>query len=186
MHSPSGSGIAARVGNTQKVGGEINAGVETSSVTDYAGTVKDVFGMDWAELKSVADISTTKPDGVPSPFSDFALIVLEGNAVFDIKRPLRGTGIVVVKGDVHIQPGSNSFFDGVLYVEGNVVVEAPAYLRGTIIATGGVALRGNADYVDVHHDPGTVSLALTVTGQYRFSRATYDPALFGSSTRAAP
>ena len=65
-------------------------------------------------------------------------IVVDAPTVqFDLQRPLRGTGVVIVKGDVEIQAGSNSFFNGLLYVDGEPDrARAGLHVRGTIIVNG--------------------------------------------------
>ena len=149
-----------------------------SSVPGYAGYVEDVFGVSLGKLKSMADISTTDPvEGVPAVIPDYALVVVDAPQVaFDIDRPLRGTGVVIVRGDVEIQSGSNSFFSGMLYVDGDLTVRAPAYLRGTVVVTGDVDMAGTGgDYVEVDYDGQIVAHLLTKMGQYRISKAPFAP-----------
>jgi hypothetical protein len=96
--------------------------------------------------------------------------------VYDREWPLQGSGTLVVKGNLEVQSGSRSYFTGILYVDGNVSITAPAMIRGTIIATGTVALRGSAgDYVEVEHDSAVVAKTLAALSDYRFMRAVYTP-----------
>ena len=69
-----------------------------------------------------------------------------GTTVFNSARQLIGDGIVVIRGDVIINQGSSSLFSGVLYVEGNLAVHAPAQLRGSVVVTGDLTIQGVGDY----------------------------------------
>ena len=158
-------------------GGELLAPTKSAYNPEYRSSIRDVFGVDLAQLKSMADISTTA-DGndLPSKIADYTLVVVEGDLVYDPDFSLRGTGTLVVNGDLTISSGSNSFFTGVLFVTGNLRVEAPCFIRGTIIVNGSVQLQGvGGDYVEVEHDPDVVSRLLTVMGQYRYGKATWVP-----------
>ncbi len=149
----------------------------SSPVPNMSLTMESVFGVSWAELRSMADISTSDPvGGVPNVLPDFTLTVVTGDMTFNKARPLRGNGVLVVKGDVTIESGSNSFFRGVLYVDGDFTARAPSYLRGTIMVTGDADLRGTGgDFCELEHDGQMVSLLLTQMGQYRFSKAPFAP-----------
>jgi hypothetical protein len=155
--------------------GEVQGG--STSLPAMSLAVEDVFGVSWAELRSMADISTDSVEaGVPTKLPDASLTVITGDAAFDADHPLRGNGVVCVQGDVDIAPSSNSFFNGVLYVQGDLTVRAPAFLRGTILVTGEVDLRGTGgDFCEFEHDPTVVSLLLTRIGQYRHSKAIFAP-----------
>ena len=146
-----------------------------TSVPQYRDGHMDVFGVDWAELKSMADISTTDPiDGLPDKLPDDNLIVVTGNVTFDQARPLRGSSALVVRGNVTISEGSNSFFSGILYVDGNLTIRGPALLRGSVIVTGSVDAAGSmGDFVEIEHDTSVVGDLLLRVGQYRHSKAAF-------------
>lgn len=166
-------------------GAEILAPTVHASVPDYGDDVASVFGVDWAELKSMADASTTAEKGVPEQIADYTLVTLEGNVVYGPGLPLRGKGILAVKGSLTIESDSNSFFSGLIYVDGDVTMRAPAYLRGTVIATGEVLVEGTGvDFIEIEHDSEVISDLLTVMGQYLVTRAVYPPdrRLLGNST----
>lgn len=158
-------------------GGELLAPTKSAYNPGYRSGIRDVFGVDLAQLKSMADVSTTATgDDLPSKIADYTLVVIEGDLTYDTTFALRGTGALVVNGDLTIRSGSNSFFTGVLFVTGNLRVEAPCFLRGTVIVNGRVELQGvGGDYVEVEHDPEVVSRLLTVMGQYRYGKATWVP-----------
>lgn len=166
---------ASSTGSASTSGGELLG--SKSPVGGLALGIEEVFGVTWSELKSMADLSTTDPvNGLPKVLPDFSLTVVTGDLTFDSSRPLRGNGVLVVKGNVTIESGSNSFFRGVLFVDGNFTARAPAYLRGTIMVTNEVDLRGTGgDFCEIEHDPGIVSLLLTHMGQYRISKAPFMP-----------
>ena len=176
--------FSASSGSPTTGGAELTGPV--SSVPGYSGWMEDVFGVPLSKLKSMADISTTDSvNGVPKVIPDFNLVVVDAPTTqFSLARPLRGTGMVIVHGDVEIQPGSNSFFNGLLYVQGDLTVRAPAYIRGTIIVTGDVDMQGTGgDYVEVDHDGAIVAHLLTKMGQYRVSKAPFTPGLVTSDGR---
>jgi len=167
---------AESTGTPDTSGGEV-PGARTT-VPGYKDYVEDVFGVGWTTLRSMADISTTDPvEGVPAQLPDFSLVVITGNVTFTEARPLRGTALVVVQGNVTIESGSNSFFNGVLYVDGNLSARAPAYLRGMVICTGTTDVRGSGgDYCEIEHDSDTIGLLQVKMGQYRYTKARYIPA----------
>lgn len=155
-------------------GSEVTGSPSTTAVPSYDGSIPGVFGVSVSELKSMADISTSDPAGVPPRLGDYSLVVMDGDIVFDAVRPLRGTAIVVVLGDCTLKGGSNSFFNGMLWVGGRLEVRAPAYLRGTVIVQGEVDLRGlGGDYVELNFDDGIIGELLSVMGQYRHTKAIY-------------
>ena len=158
-------------------GGELLAPTKSAYNPGYRSSIRDVFGVDLAQLKSMADVSTTAVgEDLPSKIADYTLVVIEGDVEYDTSLALRGTGALVVHGNLVISSGSNSFFTGVLFVTGNLRVEAPCFIRGTVIVNGRVEIQGvGGDYVEVEHDPAVVSRLLTVMGQYRYGKATWVP-----------
>jgi hypothetical protein len=151
---------------------EISGSPSVSAVPDYDGSIDGVFGVSVSALKSMADLSTTDAASVPAPLGDYTLTVIDADAVFTAARPLRGTGVVVVLGDCTIADGSNSFFNGLLWVGGDLTVRAPSYLRGTILVQGRFDARGTGgDYVEVDFDDGILGEILALMGQYRHTKA---------------
>ncbi len=146
-----------------------------AGMPEYDTSSEAVFGLPWTKLMSMADISTgDAKSGIPTQLPTGGLIVVRGGASFDKSRPLRGRAIVAVEGDVVIEDGSASFFEGILYVNGDLVVRGPATLRGTVIVTGHVDARGSgSDYVTVAHDGPLVSKLLQKVAQYRHSKAPF-------------
>lgn len=157
-------------------GSEVTGTPATTSVPGYDGTIDAVFGVPLSELKSMSDVTTPDPSIVTSPIGDYTLIVIEGDVTFDAARPLRGTGVVVVLGSCTLASGSNSFFNGLLWVRDNLTVRAPCYLRGSLIAGGTVDVRGTGgDYAEIDRDSAVVTELLRTMGQYRHSKSLYVP-----------
>ena len=166
---PQGSGTASTSGS------EISGAL--SGIPDYDGAVEKVFGMKWSELRSMADVSTSDAaTGLPDKVADYSMVVITGDVTFDSTRPLKGLGVVIVQGNCTIAASSNSFFNGLLYVEGDLTVRAPAILSGQIIVNGNCDVRGSTgDFVEIEFDAGIVTLLLTRMGQYRYSKSTFSP-----------
>lgn len=173
------SGLVGTVGSgVPSLGGEIT-GIPASGTIPlpYNDTIPLVFGVSVTELKAMADGSYTNVANFPSPIGDYTLHVMVGDITFDATKPLRGTGVVVVVGNCTLAASSNSFFNGVLYVQGNLQIRAPVYIRGTVVATGSVDIAGTGgDYSELIYDGSMISQVLKTMGQYRFSTAPYQPA----------
>jgi hypothetical protein len=151
-------------------------GVTTAAISPWNDQVTDVFGLDWTELRTIADISTSDPSSLPADLPEAVLAVITGDVVFDQHRPLRGKGVIIVKGNVTINTGSNSFFAGLLYVDGDITIRAPAYIQGTVLGRNGINIQGTGgDYVEIAHDPEMLSKLMTTVGQYRYMKNDYEP-----------
>jgi hypothetical protein len=155
-------------------GAEVTGTPATGTIATYLDAVDNIFGVTITELKGMAEASYSNPAAVPASLGEYTLTVVTGDVVFDNARPLRGTGILVVIGNCTLAAGSNSFFNGLLYVQGNLVVRAPAFVRGTVIATASADIAGTGgDYVEIDYDSGIVVNLLTLMGQYRHTMAVY-------------
>lgn len=145
------------------------------SPPDFETGHMEVFGVDWPELMSMADISTVDAaTGIPATLPTDSLVVVTGDAEFSSEHPLRGSAVVAVRGDVTMLGGSNPFFNGVLYVDGDLTIRGPALVRGITICTGTADIRGSGgDYVELEHDSGVVADLLQSIGQYRYAKAPF-------------
>lgn len=153
-------------------GSEVSGSPQSTGVPNYDGSIPGVFGVSLTELRSMADLSTTDPTTVPARLGDYSLVVVDSDITFDALRPLRGTACVVVLGNCTLEAGSNSFFSGMLWVQGDLKIRAPAYLRGTVIVEGHVDFRGlGGDHVEVNYDDAIITELLAVMGQYRHTKA---------------
>ncbi len=167
----------ASTGTANTTAAELTGSPAKGTVTTYDDTVPTVFGASLDEIKAMSDASYVLPENFPARIGDYTLNIIGGAVTFDAVRPLRGTGVVIVDGNATFNAGSNSFFNGVLYVKGNLVMRAPIYMRGTIIVTGTVDVAGSGgDYTELNYDAAIVGSVLTILGQYRFSTAPYVPA----------
>ena len=88
---------------------------------------------------------------------------------FDASRPLSGTAIVVVRGNVVVGQGSNSSFSGILYVDGNLTVRQPSELRGSCIVTGSCTVQGANDYATLIYDAEVIRSLQANLSRYRGS-----------------
>ncbi|MHC4851787.1 MAG: hypothetical protein ACYTGO_02010 [Planctomycetota bacterium] len=166
---PSGTGDP-----TVESGGEITGVPAAASGTEYNDSIDYVFGVTDDGLRSMADNHLTNANDFPALLPDGSITVLEGaniNINFNSSRPLAGSGIVVIRGNVTISPGSAGFFSGLLYVEGNLDVHAPTQLRGAVIVTGNMTIQGIGDFADVIYDDGTITALQQVLSHYRMSRS---------------
>jgi hypothetical protein len=174
-------GLAIAVGSTsgtlsQATGAEVIASTRYASVPGYDVSVKRIFGVEWPELKSMADVSSQRLAGVPDEVGNGTMVVLERDLTYDANLPLSGSGVLVVRGNLTVAADSKSYFSGVIYVDGNVTINGPAMIRGMLISTGRVELRGSSgDYVELESDPTTVTRMLGSISSYRFARAAYKP-----------
>jgi hypothetical protein len=141
----------------------------------YADDLVSVFGVNLAELRGMADAIYTDPAEFPSPIPRDTLVVAETDLTFTTDRPLAGTGIVVVIGDVVVDPASNSTFSGLLYIQGSLVLREPSELQGAIVVTGPVTVQGASDYATITFDDGIVNRLRQTLGTYRQSSATVRP-----------
>lgn len=143
-----------------------------SPTTDYDDSPEAVFGLSLSDLTAIADDVVTDPDEFPNPIPDNAIIVVDvPNIRFDSSRPLRGTGAVYITGNVIMQDGSNSVFNGLLYVDGNLNMNAPSEVNGAIVCTRNVTVRGTSDFSTITYDEGVLASLRQAIGNYRLASA---------------
>jgi hypothetical protein len=151
--------------------GEISGSPALAPVAGYDDSPEAVFGVPYAQLKSLADDVYMNPSEFPSPMPQDSLLIVEGDLTFDDTRPLRGTGVIYVNGNVVVDASPRNFFNGMLYVTGNLLVRAPSIVRGTIVARGSIRVEGSGDYAEVEYDKKVLSALMVSMGQYRISKA---------------
>jgi hypothetical protein len=149
---------------------------KTNSVAPY--DIQAVFAVTPQELQGLADVNVTTVTDLPNPLPAMNLIIINGPAVFDNKRPLTGSGILVVYGDLTVAVGSNSNWSGVIYCTGNLVINEVTQVSGAIIAANNssaatVAINSGTDISEADYDPAIISQINSQMGQYRFSRSKY-------------
>ena len=159
---------------SQDAGSEVSGAPAVTSVPNYDGSLKAIFGLDLAQLKAMADLSTSDVSVVPSDLGEYTLTVIEGDIAFTSARPLRGTGVVIVDGDCSIEGGSNSFFNGLLWVRGDLSVRAPVYLRGLCVSRSRIDIRGTGgDYAELEYDDKIIDDLMVRMGRYRTSKSVF-------------
>lgn len=141
-----------------------------AAATTYDDSYEAVFGMTLAELNALADLRVTAAADFPSPVPSNSIVIAEMSSLhFDSSTPLLGTGIVIVRGNVVMQPGSNSNFSGLLYVDGNLTVRAPSEINGSVVCTGNMTVQGASDFATINFDDGVLNSLLGNLGNYRVS-----------------
>jgi len=153
------------------VQGEITGSPALAPVASYDASEVAVFGMPLAQLKSLADDIITNPAEFPSPIPRDSLLVMIGDLTLGDSLPLRGTGVVYVQGNVVVDSSPKNFFNGMLYITGNLTFRAPSLLRGTIVCRGTVLVEGRGDYAEIEYDKSVLSGLMVSMGQYRISKA---------------
>lgn len=128
-----------------------------------------VFGVTYTELKASADHVVTDRRDIPTPVPDFNTVVIEIPSVtFDRDTPLSGFGLVYIRGNCTILPGSNSNFKGLLYVDGGLDMRAPSVIEGAVVVTGNFTLQGSADYATIYYSDEVLNALRQAIGNYRF------------------
>jgi hypothetical protein len=110
---------------------------------------------------------------LPAVLPPKSFIVIQGDAAFTVARPLVGSGILVVFGDLDIAANSESNYNGVIYVTGSYTQGAPSLVHGTVIGQGNIRLVGGGDFAEVDWDAAIVQQVRNQLGGYRFSRSEY-------------
>lgn len=168
------AGTGPSAASLARVSGTPQSGVAVGS--PYRGTYEDVFGVTLDALKSSATLVVTNTADIPNPMPEMGLVVIDAGAVtFTAAKPLVGTGIVVVRGNVTISPGSNSNFSGLLYVDGDLTMRSPCEINGSVLCLGSMLMQGAADYATINYDGDILSTLMTQLGNYRQSSTTWLP-----------
>jgi hypothetical protein len=180
----SGTGVASVAGLPTVDPGATCSGNPASSVglTAAQFSYANVFGISTiSDIAAVADISVTSEVNLPSTLPPMQLILVNKGAgttvTFDSTRPLVGSGILVVVGNLVINGGPSSF-SGVIYVDGNFTETGAATVSGSVIVAraGATALvNGAVDFGEVYYDRFIISQIQQQLSQYRFSRPGYVP-----------
>lgn len=175
------SSVASKSGTVMAppAGSYLNGVNGTTTNAAMVFTENTVFGLTSGELRDLADIRETYEGNLPNPLPNMQLIYLEptsGTATFDLAKPLKGSGILYVKGALSISGASS--WNGLIYATGNVTVSGPAMVSGSIVAAGAgtrVTVNGTADYGTVLYDKFIIEQATKQIGVYRVLRPLYVP-----------
>jgi len=167
--------------------GQVFGGVpKTSSgvgMTPPRVSIPAVFGLTQQELRGIADIEVTSVAALPAALPDMKLMILNnpGNTfVFNAARPLTGTGILVVFGNLQIAANAASTFNGLVYVQGTYNQSAPSTVNGTVIVeaptgAGTVQMQGAGDDAKIRFDQGLLNYIARRMGLYNTIRNPYVP-----------
>ncbi len=165
------SSASASTGGVNIIGSPTIVGPRSTS-SSYDDSVEAVFGVSEKDLQVLADDYITSQAAFPSPVAASSLYYVEVPQL-DITpaRPLNGTAVIYVKGDVVFAYNSKSFFTGMLYVNGDLTIREPCEINGTIICTGNVTIWGQSDWININYDDEALNNLRTAIGQYRLSAA---------------
>ena len=176
-----GAGIYYPAGTGTPTTGPVGANRVTgtprlATAVNYDDSYEGTFGVSFTELQAMATLVVTDEADIPSPMPSMGLVILDcGQVDFDDVRPLLGTAVVIVRGNLNIAAGSNSNFSGLLYIEGNLTMRAPASIFGGVVCTGNVSLQGVPDYATITYDGDVLETLMRSLGNYRMSNATLLP-----------
>jgi len=138
-----------------------------SATSSYQDSIEGVFGVSKDELRSMATLVVTDESEFPDPVPDNSIIYADFPAIdFDASRGLNGTAIVFVSGDVTLNEGNNSSFNGMLYVDGDFEMRQTSDIYGALICTGHIKLKGSGDYATISYDDDVLGSLRTHVGQY--------------------
>lgn len=175
--SSSGSCTAVTYTNSGTVTGQ---GGATNGATNTPYDIPGVFSVTQQELLGLADVSVTQVSDLPATLPAMSLIIINGDATFTASRPLVGSGILVVFGNLNITGASNSDYNGLVYCTGSFTMGEPSLVSGTVMVgkgnTSGTATIGSStatDVAEIDYDPSILNQITQQMGQYRFARSMY-------------
>jgi formylmethanofuran dehydrogenase subunit C len=119
----------------------------------------------------MADVVVDDEKQLPDPLPSMALIVIKGNATFNTQKKLNGSGILVVLGNLILNPNSDTFFSGVIWVGGQFNMSPPASISGSVVALGNATLSGGNDLSEINYDAAILDQVRLQMGNYLFSRS---------------
>jgi hypothetical protein len=148
-------------------------------------TVPYIFGLTDQELLSQATLVASDVAQLPPALPQMGMIVLNDPALpnkiyrFTSARPLTGTGILVVFGNLVIDPNSASIYNGLIFVRGGYTQNAPSTINGTVVVrsngVGSVIIRGSGERSIIRYDQNLLNFIAARMGLYAESRSPYIP-----------
>lgn len=134
----------------------------------YNDSYESVFGMSFDQLRAMATLVVTNAANFPSPMPENGLVIIDAGATMTVSstKPLLGTAIVIVVGNLVMNDGNNANFNGLLYVDGNFTLRAPSMLKGSVICTGNMTVQGVGDYATIQYDADVLNGLMTHVGNY--------------------
>jgi len=165
-----GSGPTISGGGSQLTG---TAGTKAAIGSGPNVSFNGIFGVTRNELKLMADIAVSTFTDMPFQYPQMAVVYVNCNADFDATRPLRGGGILFVNGTLTLEAGSNTYFGGIIYATGAIVVHGPATINGVVVGESSITLDGFGDVAEVDYDNNILNAVRQTAGQYRENKATF-------------
>lgn len=129
-----------------------------------------VFGVRPGELETLADLVVPDTSSLTTGLPQLGIVCIDGDAVFDEKHPLQGGGILYVNGNLTIKPRTNASFFGEVYVAGNLDMDSPSVLSGSVVVRGKVDVRGAGDVSEIAYNDDILNVVRQKLGQYRVRR----------------
>lgn len=157
---------------TSDAGAPIAQGATRASAVTPAYDLSEieVFGVRPSELSALADLvvpdTSTLTEGLPQ----LGIVYVDGDAIFDEKHPLTGGGVLYVNGNLVVKPHSNTSFFGEVYVAGDLSMDAPSVLSGSVIVRGKVTVQGSGDISEIAYNEDILNVVRQKLGQYRVRR----------------
>lgn len=167
----SGIGAAYPPSTSTPRGGGSITGNPAQSTTNGAYALDRVFGVTQNELLAMADIVVDDERQLPDPLPDMSLIVIKGNATFNNVRQLSGSGILVVFGNLILNPQSDAFFSGLIWVGGDFSMAPPGIINGAVVSSGRAQLTGGSEVAEINYDPAILDQIRLQMGNYLYSRS---------------
>jgi len=132
----------------------------------------NVFGFNESQIRTMADYRVSDVNALPNPIPAYSLIYGDTTLGFNNSRPLSGSGVLFVDGDLNITYNNkSSYFAGFIYVKGKIHITGGGFvLEGAIVApSGGDFLGTAAQYTTIAYSPDMISLVGKYVGNYRIS-----------------
>lgn len=142
-------------------------------------SMQSVFGLASYNLKMLADYCVTDVSQLPANYPSTALVFVDGNATFDDSHPLSGGGVLIVNGNLTVASSANAYFSGLLFVQGDALINGPADISGTLMVIGGgsftndLQMTGTAGAAVVEYDKNRLDAIKQNIGQYRMDKSAY-------------
>ena len=143
-----------------------------SASAGYQDSIEQVFGVSRDELRTMASLVITDPADFPDPVPENSIIFVECASIsFDSSRSLNGTAALYIDANVQLQPGNNSNFNGLLYVDGALTMRQRSDIHGAVVVRGNMTIQGSGDYASVWYDDDVLNSLRLAIGKYRWSGA---------------
>jgi hypothetical protein len=133
---------------------------------------KALFSLRPERLEHFADVVMQDgPWQLRTPVRD-QLVYATGSVKVGPRRPLRGSGVIVVNGSFGVIGETNSDFSGLIVVRDDAELQGPFTFRGILIVGNELRVGGTAGGVTLEYDAAAMNLAAGALARYRRSRET--------------